>query len=152
MKTGIIFGTFDLLHLGQIVMLEAAKRQCDYLIVALKSYRGGVNSEVHIASQTLVERYIKLEGCQYVDEIIPYETDQDIIDILQTMPVDICFAGEAAEPEFVGTSFCVDQGIQLQFNDKRHRFSSEALRMIVYQKEAAKTALGKSAFLNHSST
>lgn len=152
MKTGVIFGTFDLLHLGHIVMLEAAKRQCDYLIVALRSYRGDAPWDASTASQTLVERYIKLEGCQYVDEIIPYETDQDIMDILQTMPIDICFVGEAGDPSFVGREYCVQQGIALQYSEQKHRFSSESLRMLVYQKEATKPTLGKSTVINNTST
>lgn len=142
MRTGIIFGVFDLLHLGHIVMLQEAKRQCDHLIVALRSYQSGMDTRG--VSQTLVERYIKLEGCRYVDDIIPYETDQDVIDIVQTTPMDICFVGEIdAEHEFPGKDYCRLNGIDVLYSDQSHRFSSEALRSLVHQKEIAKSTLGK---------
>ena len=83
MKIGITFGVFDLLHAGHIMMLEEAKRNCDYLIVGLNTDPSEVFPEKNKPTQTIVERYIQLEGCRYVDEIVPYTSEQDLADIIQ---------------------------------------------------------------------
>ena len=75
MTTGITFGIFDLLHAGHVMMLEEAKRQCDYLIVGLNIDPASADPSKNTPTQSIVERYIQLEGCRYVDEIIPYETE-----------------------------------------------------------------------------
>ena len=94
MIIGIIFGVFDMLHVGHIVALQEAKSQCDYLIVGLKTDSNVQEADGHDTAQTMVERFIKLEGCQFVDEIIPFESDHDITDMLQSLPVHKFFIGE----------------------------------------------------------
>ncbi|GHE33148.1 adenylyltransferase/cytidyltransferase family protein [Sphingobacterium griseoflavum] len=140
MKIGITFGVFDLLHIGQLVMLEEAKRNCDYLIVALKSDTSDTGYEM-APSQTMVERFIKLEGCQFVDEIIPYESDRDVMDMLQSLAIDVRFVGQEYEnSNFIGKKYCIDEGIALHYTKRKHRFSSAGLRTIVTEKEMAKSA------------
>ncbi|WP_016990575.1 adenylyltransferase/cytidyltransferase family protein [Flavobacterium sp. ACAM 123] len=139
MKIGITFSAFDLLHAGHIKMLEEAKRQCDYLIVALQTDptldRPGKNSP----SQSVVERYIQLKGCSHVDEIVPYATEQDLEDILRSFKIDVRIIGdEYREKDFTGRSYCEQKGIELYFNGRDHRFSSSSLRKEVAEKEAVK--------------
>ncbi|MFD1769919.1 adenylyltransferase/cytidyltransferase family protein [Sphingobacterium suaedae] len=144
MKIGITFGVFDLLHVGHLAMLEEAKKQCDYLIVGLKTEMDDVLSEHSEAAQTVVERFIKLEGCQYVDEIIPFASDEDLLDILQTVPIDVRFIGEEyRETDFAGKELCLQEGIAIQYMRRRHRFSSQALRAGVSQKERTKQFKGE---------
>ncbi|MGJ1194844.1 adenylyltransferase/cytidyltransferase family protein [Sphingobacterium spiritivorum] len=139
MKIGITFGVFDLLHAGHIMMLEEAKRNCDYLIVGLNTDPSEVFPEKNKPTQTIVERYIQLEGCRYVDEIVPYTSEQDLADIIQGMPIDIRIIGEEyRDKDFTGRQYCVDKGIDIYYNKRTHRFSSSGLRRVVAEKESDK--------------
>lgn len=139
MKIGITFGAFDLLHPGHIMMLEEAKRHCDYLIVGLNTDPSYVDSKKNKPTQSIVERFIQLEGCRYVDEIIPYESEQDLIDLLEALPVDVRIIGEEyRNVDFSGKSHCLLNKIEIYYNKRSHRFSSKALRQVVAEKEASK--------------
>lgn len=139
MKVGITFGAFDLLHPGHIMMLEEAKRQCDYLIVGLNTDPSYVDIKKNKPTQSIVERFIQLEGCRYVDEIIPYESEQDLIDLIQSLPVTVRVIGEEYKDiDFTGKSYCLLRGITIYYNQRSHRFSSKALRQVVAEKEAEK--------------
>ena len=94
-KTGITFSTFDLLHAGHVAMLREAKSQCDYLIVGLQSDPTIDRPDTkNKPIQTMFERYLQLKAINYVDEVLPYQTEQDVIDILQTLPIDVRILGE----------------------------------------------------------
>lgn len=139
MKIGITFGVFDLLHAGHIMMLAEAKRHCDYLIVGLNTDPSEVSPEKNKPTQTVVERFIQLEGCQYVDEIIPYETEQDLADIIKALPIDVRVIGEEyRNRDFTGRQYCIEEHIEIYFNKRSHRFSSHGLRKVVAEKEIAK--------------
>jgi len=139
LRIGITFSTFDLLHAGHIMMLEEAKRQCDYLICGLQMDPTLDRPEKNAPTQTVVERYIQLRGCQYVDEIIPYSTEQDLEDILTSFKLDVRILGEEyKDRDFTGRKYCELKGIQLYFNTRDHRFSSSSLRKIVAAREASK--------------
>jgi glycerol-3-phosphate cytidylyltransferase len=139
MKIGITFSAFDLLHAGHIKMLEEAKRQCDYLIVALQTDPTLDRPDKNSPIQSVVERYIQLKGCSHVDEIVPYATEQDLEDILRSFKLDVRIIGdEYKEKNFTGRSYCEEKGIQLYFNGRDHRFSSSSLRKGVAEKEAVK--------------
>ena len=129
MKIGFTCSAFDLLHAGHIQMLRDAKSQCDYLICGLQTDptmdRDSKNSPV----QTIVERYIQLAAVSYVDEIIPYESESDLNDILEMLPIDLRILGEEyKEKDFTGKDVCSRRGIELYFNKRDHRFSSSSLR------------------------
>lgn len=86
-----------------------------------------------------MERYIQLRGCSYVDEIVPYSTEQDLEDILRSFKLDVRIVGdEYKNKDFTGRKYCEDKGIDLYFNSRDHRFSSSGLRKIVAEKEAQK--------------
>ncbi|WP_417940010.1 adenylyltransferase/cytidyltransferase family protein [Flavobacterium sp. RS13.1] len=139
MKIGITFSAFDLLHAGHITMLEEAKRQCDYLICALQTDPTLDRPEKNRPTQTVVERYIQLKGCKFVDEIVPYATEQDLEDILRSFKIDVRILGdEYREKNFTGREYCESKGIELYFNARDHRFSSSGLRKVVAEKEALK--------------
>jgi glycerol-3-phosphate cytidylyltransferase len=139
MKIGITFSAFDLLHAGHITMLEEAKRQCDYLICALQTDPTLDRPEKNRPTQTVVERYIQLKGCKFVDEIVPYATEQDLEDILRSFKIDVRILGdEYCEKNFTGREYCESKGIELYFNTRDHRFSSSGLRKVVAEKEALK--------------
>ena len=130
MKVGITFSTFDLLHAGHIAMLREAKNQCDYLIVGLQSdptidRPDSKNSPI----QTMFERYLQLKAVEYVDEVVPYQTERDLEDILETLPINIRILGEEyRDKDFTGKDICRKRGIELYFNKRDHRFSSTDLR------------------------
>ena len=130
MTVGFTCSTFDLLHAGHIIMLREAKEHCDYLIVGLQTdptidRPGEKNKPV----QSLVERYAQLSAVEYVDEIVPYETEQDLIDILTMYHIDMRILGEEyREKDFTGKEICRKRGIELYFNKRDHRFSTSDLR------------------------
>ncbi|WP_027377807.1 adenylyltransferase/cytidyltransferase family protein [Kaistella palustris] len=138
-KVGITFSCFDLLHAGHIRMLAEAKTQCDYLIVGLQTDPTIDRPEKNKPTQTVVERYIQLKGCKYVDEIIPYATEKDLEDILKLYKIDVRIIGvEYKDKDFTGKDFCEKQNIKLYYNERHHRFSSTNLRKEVYQRESQK--------------
>jgi len=129
MIVGFTCSSFDLLHAGHVTMLRDAKAHCDYLICGLQVDpsidREGKNSPV----QTIVERYSQLNAVGYVDEIIPYVTEQDLEDILAMYQIDLRILGdEYRDKDFTGKDICRKRGIQLYFNERSHRFSSSDLR------------------------
>ena len=140
MRIGITFSAFDLLHAGHIKMLEEAKRHCDYLICGLQTDPTIDRPEKNKPTQTVVERYIQLKGCKFVDEIVPYTTEQDLEDILHAFHLDIRIVGdEKKKKKFTGREYCEEKGIELYFNTRDHRFSSSGLRKEVAEKEQTKT-------------
>jgi glycerol-3-phosphate cytidylyltransferase len=135
MKVGITFSAFDLLHAGHIKMLEEAKRNCDYLICGLQTDPTIDRPEKNKPVQTVVERYIQLKACKHVDEIVPYATEQDLEDILRVFKIDVRIVGEEYQDNnFTGRTLCEENGIELYFNKRNHRFSSSGLRKEVVQK------------------
>jgi glycerol-3-phosphate cytidylyltransferase len=136
MKIGITFSSFDLLHAGHIKMLEEAKQQFDYLIAALQTDPTIDRPEKNKPSQTVVERYIQLKGCKFVDEIVPYTTEQDLEDILKAFKIDVRIIGEEyREKDFTGKIYCQENGVELYYNKRNHRFSSSGLRKVVAEVE-----------------
>ena len=133
MKTGITFSTFDLLHAGHIGMLREAKSICDYLIVGLQSDPTIDRPDTkNKPIQTMVERYAQLNALKFVDEIVPYQTEEDVVDILQLFQIDVRVLGdEYRDKDFTGKDVCRKRDIDLHFNKRDHRFSSSGLRQRV---------------------
>jgi glycerol-3-phosphate cytidylyltransferase len=126
---GFTASAFDLLHAGHVSMLRDAKEQCDYLICALQIDPSLDRAEKNKPIQTVVERYAQLSAVKYVDEIIPYLTENDLEDILSMYQIDVRILGEEyRDKDFTGKDICRKRGIQLYFNKRDHRFSSSDLR------------------------
>ena len=129
MKIGFTCSTFDLLHAGHIQMLRDAREQCDYLICGLQVDPSIDRKDKNSPVQTIVERYTQLNAVRYVDEIIPYQTENDLEDILNMLHIDVRILGEEYKNKtFTGRAICAKRGIELFFNKREHRFSSSDLR------------------------
>lgn len=135
MRIGFTCSTFDLLHAGHVTMLREAKDQCDYLIVGLQTDPSIDRPEKNAPVQTVVERYTQLNGIRYVDEIIPYNSEKDLEDILTMYTIHVRILGdEYKDKTFTGRATCAKRGIELYFNKRDHRFSSSDLRERVTQR------------------
>jgi glycerol-3-phosphate cytidylyltransferase len=136
---GITFSQFDLLHAGHIAMLAEAKNHCDYLIAGLQNNAQWDRPQKNAPIQSLVERQIQLSAVRFVDEIVVYNTEKDLEDILLTLPLDVRILGvEYMQSEFTGRAICEKRKIQLVFNGRDHSFSSTNLRERVWQAENTK--------------
>lgn len=125
MKIGFTCSAFDLLHAGHVVMLEEAKEQCEYLIVGLHTNPQIDRPMKNKPVQTTLERYIQLKGCKYVDEIIPYDTEEDLLNLLQIIKPDVRILGSEYErKDFTGNHL----DISCYFNRREHTYSSSELR------------------------
>jgi glycerol-3-phosphate cytidylyltransferase len=141
-KIGITFSQFDLLHAGHIAMLAEARNHCDYLIVGLQTDASIDRPDTkNPPIQSVVERQIQLAAVRYVDEIVVYQTEQDLIDLLLILPVDVRILGEEYEDtNFTGRSEGHGRQIQHVFNKRDHSFSSSSLRKRVAEAEQKKNA------------
>jgi glycerol-3-phosphate cytidylyltransferase len=139
-RIGITFSTFDMLHAGHIAMLSEAKNHCDYLIAGLQTDPTIDRPETkNRPIQSVVERQIQLAACRYVDEVVVYQTEQDLVDLLLILPLDIRILGvEYADKNFSGRDECYDRGIEIVFNGRDHSFSSSSLRKRVAHAETEK--------------
>lgn len=139
-KVGITFSTFDMLHAGHIAMLSEAKNHCDYLICGLQTDPTIDRPDTkNKPVQSIVERQIQLAACRYVDEIVVYQTEQDLRDLLLILPVDVRILGvEYADKHFSGLDECYQRNIELIFNSRDHSFSSSSLRKRVAEAETLK--------------
>lgn len=140
LKVGITFSTFDLFHAGHIAMLAEAKNHCDYLIAALQTDPTIDRPDTkNPPVQSIVERQIQLNTNRNVDEVVIYQTEKDLEDLLLILPVDVRILGiEYSDKEFTGKQICVDRGIELVFNSRDHSFSSSNLRKRVVAAELVK--------------
>jgi len=136
---GLTASTFDLLHAGHCAMLREAKDHCDYLVCALQVDPSIDRPEKNAPVQTLVERWMQLQSVKYVDEIIPYQTEDDLRDILQMFAFDVRIIGqEYKSQKFTGRDICEQRGIKIYYNKRDHRFSTSDLRNRVYEAEKSK--------------
>lgn len=140
MKVGFNCSSFDLFHAGHVTMLKMEKQLCDYLIVALQVDptidRPGIKNK---PTQSVYERYVQVQGCKYVDEILVYETEADLLNMIKTQSIDIRFLSEEyKDRDFTGKQYCIDNGIKLHFHKREHQYSSTELRNRVYELEKVK--------------
>ena len=139
-RIGITFSTFDMLHAGHIAMLSEAKNHCDYLIAGLQTDPTiDRPTEKNPPVQSIVERQIQLSACRYVDEVVVYQTEEDLVDLLLILPVDVRILGvEYKDKQFTGRAEGHMRGIELVFNGRDHSFSSSSLRRRVVAAESHK--------------
>lgn len=136
MKIGFTCSTFDLFHAGHLLMLEEAKKQCDYLIVGLQTDPTiDRPKEKNKPVQSVFERFIQVEACKYVDKVIPYATESELEDILLSYPINVRILGEEYQHKnFTGMHF----PMEFYFNQRRHSFSTTELRNRVVAAEVEK--------------
>ena len=126
MKKGITFGAFDLFHAGHVLMLEEAKTVCDYLIVCIQSDPSLDREEKNKPVQSIIEREIQVSGCRYVDEVIIYDTEVDLLNIIDEVDWDVRILGEEyKDKDFTGRDQTLER---CHFNKRPHTFSSSELR------------------------
>lgn len=139
LKIGVTFSQFDLLHAGHIAMLAEVKNHCDYLIAGLQNNAKWDRAEKNEPVQTIVERQIQLAATRYVDEIVVYNTEKDLEDLLLILPIDVRILGiEYKDKEFTGKDICAKRGIEVIYNSRDHSFSSSNLRKRVVEAEIKK--------------
>lgn len=140
MKIGFNCSSFDLFHAGHVTMLKMEKEMCDYLKVALQVDptidRPGVKNK---PVQSIYERYVQLQACKYVDEILVYETEEDLLNLIQTQTIHIRFLSEEyMDRNFTGKQYCIDHDIELFYHLRKHKYSSTEIRNRVYDLEKKK--------------
>jgi glycerol-3-phosphate cytidylyltransferase len=139
LKIGFTASTFDLFHAGHIMMLKESKSQCDYLIVGLQTDPTIDRPEKNKPVQTVFERFIQLQACKYVDEIVVYATEKELVDILLSYPIDVRIVGnEYKDKEFTGKEECWNHNIDIYYNKREHSFSTTELRQRVVTAEINK--------------
>ena len=128
------------MHAGHVAMLAEAKNHCDYLIAGLQTDPTIDRPDTkNKPVQSIVERQIQLAACRYVDEVVVYQTEQDLVDLLLILPIDVRILGvEYEEKEYTGKQEGYQRGIQPIFNERDHSFSSSSLRKRVVEAETIK--------------
>jgi len=144
MKIGFNCSSFDLLHAGHVTMLKMEKELCDYLIVGLQVDptvdRPGIKNK---PTQSIYERYVQLQACKYVDEILVYQTEYDLLQLLMTQKIHIRFLSEEyLNRDFTGKQYCINQNIELYYHTRKHNYSSTELRKRIYELEKKKIESG----------
>lgn len=138
-KVGITFGCFDLLHAGHCLMLQEAKAQCDYLIVGLQTDPTIDRPSKNKPVQSLVERYVQLKAIYVVDEIIPYQTEAELLEIIKAIPINVRIIGsDYLNMDFTGKAEADQLGIETYYNRRDHAFSTTNLRLRVWECELNK--------------
>ena len=122
---GITAGAFDLFHAGHVLMLKDASNQCDHLIVALQTDPSIDRKEKNKPVQSMYERFVQLDACRYVDEIIPYETEDDLYALIMNNNIDLRIIGN----EYRNEDFTAREiGIEIYYNARNHKWSTTELR------------------------
>lgn len=130
MRVGFTCSCFDLFHAGHVMMLKEAKTRCDYLIVGLQTDPTIDRKWKNKPVQSVFERYVQLEACKYVDEIIPYATEKELMDILTSYQIDVRIIGEEyRDKQFTGYNL----PMEVYFNSRQHSFSTTELRQRVLE-------------------
>lgn len=128
MKTGFACGVFDLFHAGHVLMLRDCKQHCDYLLIAVNSAENIdplINPGKKKPVYSLEERVLILEACRYVDEVITYSSEEELLSILRTRSIDVRFLGE----DYKGKPITGQElNIPIVYIDRGHGFSSSGVR------------------------
>lgn len=137
MKIGFNCSCFDLFHAGHVTMLKMEKEKCDYLKVALQVDptidRPGLKNK---PVQSIYERYAQLQACKYVDEILVYDTEAELLNLIMTQDMHIRFLSEEyLNRDFTGKQYCMDNGIELYYHKRQHTYSTSDLRKRTYNME-----------------
>ena len=134
---GFNCSTFDLFHVGHVTMLKEEKRFCNYLIAAIQTDPTIDRPDTkNKPVQSIYERFCQVSACRYVDEVLVYSTEEELLNIIKTQHIDIRFLGdEYKTKDFTGKQWCLDNSIELHYHLRDHPYSSSALRKRVYTAE-----------------
>jgi glycerol-3-phosphate cytidylyltransferase len=136
---GITFGSFDLCHYGHVLMFEECKQYCDYLIVGVQSDPSIDRTEKNSPIQSHEERLGVVNSIKFVDEVKPYNTEEDLVCVLKEINPDIRILGaDHAGTKFTGYEL---SSIKVVFNSRDHGYSTSELRKRVYNAEKKKIDL-----------
>lgn len=97
MKVGFACGVFDLFHAGHVMMLEECKQHCDYLIVALNEathYSPTINPGKREPIYSLEERKLILSNSKYIDQVLTYRNEDELLEIMSSNNINIRFLGD----------------------------------------------------------
>lgn len=139
-RVGFNCSAFDLFHAGYPTMLKIEKQMCDHLIVGLQTDptidRPGVKNH---PVQTIYERYVQIQSCRYVDEILVYETEHDLLNLMMTQIIHVRFVSdEYLNRDFTGKNWCLENGIEIFYHKRQHSYSTTELRRRVALAEKLK--------------
>ena len=106
-------------------MLIDARTHCDYLVVGLHVDPSLERPDKHKPIETVYERRLKLEACRYVDLVLEYETEADLMGTLKDLEPDVRIIGsDWKDKEITGKNL----GIPIYWHERKHSFSSSELR------------------------
>jgi glycerol-3-phosphate cytidylyltransferase len=134
-KVGFTCGAFDILHTGHALMLEEAKSVCDYLIVGVQSDPSIDRADKNRPVQSFEERIMMVKAIRFVDEVVLYDTEKDLVDLLQRLKPDIRILGADWEgKKYTGCELPIEPF----FNSRNHSYSSSSLRKRIAYAELEK--------------
>ena len=125
-KVGVIASCFDLFHAGHVLALYEAKENCDRLVVALQSDPTIDRPDKNKPIQGMFERYVQVRSCAYVDDVIPYDTENDLYNLLAGYDWDVRFLGDDYYDRTDFTGYDLD--IPIHYCSRKHNYSSSGLR------------------------
>lgn len=130
LRVGFTCGAFDLLHPGHLDLLEWSRHQCDYLVVGLHTNPTlDRPTEKESPVQTVFERWFQLKSVENVDEIIPYDTEHDLCNLLAMLNLNVRILGsDYINRPVTGDDICRVRGIEIVYAPRLHTFSSTELR------------------------
>ena len=134
MITGFACGVFDLFHAGHVLMLQECKQHCDYLIVALNKAEN-INPEINPGKKkpvySIEERVLIMQSCRYVDEVLVYNSEEELLEILKAKKIDIRFLGE----DYRGKKITGEElNIPVHYTDRSHGLSTSSFRKHIQEK------------------
>ena len=141
-KTGFVASSFDILHPGYVMMLKECKDKCDYLIVALHENPAWGRDNKNSPIMSLHERFLVLKSIRYIDEIAPYNNEDELVNLLKFYSPDVRFLGsdyntEEMKKKITGYSLCRNTHYITRFHD----YSSSGIRKEIYEAEKRKVDL-----------
>lgn len=135
-RVGIVASCFDLFHAGHVLMLMEARAECDRLVVALQSDPTIDRPEKNKPIQGLYERYVQVDSCKFVDNVVAYDTEEDLYNLLASFDWAVRFLGSDyyGRTDFTG----YDLDIPIHYCSRKHNYSSSSLRERIAKSEKKK--------------
>lgn len=131
-KTGFTCGAFDLTHAGHYLMFQECRKNCEKLVVGLQTDPSLDREYKHKPVQSTEERLIQLKACKWIDRVVIYNTEADLLAILKEEQIDVRFLGEDWKGKFFTGH---ELPIPIIYNSRDHEFSSSSLRDRIYKAE-----------------